>query len=90
MGVFCVLFGLGLGAVLGLEAWGLGYVIALVKIVANFVINIKKQFILFIIIFVDRAAAVAVAAVDVVAQQVDLFAFVAPVFYVFVPGKIDR
>lgn len=45
---------------------------------------------MFIGFFVDRVAAVAVAAVDVVARQVDLFAFVAPGFYVFVPGKIDR
>lgn len=43
-----------------------------------------------IICFVDRAAAVVAGAVDVVAQQVGLFAFVAPGFYVFVPGKIDR
>lgn len=41
-------------------------------------------------IFVDRAAADAVGADDVVALQVDLLAFDAPGFYVFVPGKIDR
>lgn len=43
-----------------------------------------------IICFVDKVVAVAVGVADVVALQVGLFAFVAPGFYVFVPGKIDR
>lgn len=41
-------------------------------------------------IFVDRVAAVSVDGADVVALQVVHIAFDAPVFYVFVPGKIDR
>lgn len=50
----------------------------------------KRISLLLFFIFVDRAAAVAVGADDVVALQADLFAFDAPGFYVFVPGKIDR